>query len=143
MGWINFSGLIVIVLMLIPNIVYSYKNKDAENKCTNKIINIIEQIGRYSSMFLMIFNIGILEFGFYSKSSFIIWLFSIIILILLYLIFWVAYFRINNFTLAMALAIIPSLIFIGSGFILRHYLLAISGIIFAISHIYITYENNK
>lgn len=45
-GWINIFGGGIVTVMLIPNILYVLKNKDTENKCTNKVMNIIEQIGR-------------------------------------------------------------------------------------------------
>lgn len=143
MDWMNIYGFIIIVLMLLPNLMYAYKNKNIENKCTNRIINIIEQIGRYCSMFLMIFNIGLLEFGFRLDSDFWIWLISIFTLLLLYWIFWFFYFKKPKIIFAMLLAIIPSAIFIFSGFILRHWLLVIFGVIFSFGHIYVTYHNNQ
>ena len=48
-GWINVFGAIIVILMLIPNIVYAIKNKDETNLCTNRFMNIIEQVGRYAS----------------------------------------------------------------------------------------------
>ena len=76
MGWINVFGLIFVVILLIPNIIYAIKVKDQKNRCTNKIMNIVEQIGRYGSMFLMVFNIGLTEFGFASVFEFLIYLFG-------------------------------------------------------------------
>ncbi len=58
-NWLNVFGLVIVVLLLIPNIIYAIKFKNQQNKCTNKAMNIIEQIGRYGCMFLMVFNIGI------------------------------------------------------------------------------------
>ena len=49
--WLNIWGLIIVVLMLIPNILYALKAKESTNKCKNKMMNIIEQIGRYVSFF--------------------------------------------------------------------------------------------
>lgn len=143
MGWINFYNLTIVVLMLIPNIIYAFKNKDEKNNCTNRLMNIIEQIGRYGCMFLMVFNIGIYEFGFNSKEAFLIWLFVIPFLLLLYWVFWVFYFKSHCKEAALALAIIPSIIFIFTGILLRHWLLVIFGFVFSVSHIYVTYQNNK
>ena len=42
---INLFGGFFVFLMLIPNIIYAVKNKDEKNLCTNKLMNIIEQIG--------------------------------------------------------------------------------------------------
>ena len=42
---------------MVPNIIYAIKNKDGKNLCTNKVVNILEQVGRYTTMFLMVFNV--------------------------------------------------------------------------------------
>ena len=47
-GWINVFGAIIEILMIIPNIVYAIKNKNEKNLCTNRFMNVIEQIGRYA-----------------------------------------------------------------------------------------------
>lgn len=51
MNWINIFGLILVLLILIPNVIYACKNKKAQNHCTHRLMNILEQTGRYSSMF--------------------------------------------------------------------------------------------
>jgi hypothetical protein len=143
MNWINIFGLIIVILMLLPNIIYAIKLKTFENKCKNKTMNRMEQIGRYGSMFFMIFNIGLYEFGFQSNVKFVIWLFVIVLLLLLYWLFWYIFFSSPRNTLPMILAILPSAVFITSGLFLRHWLLIISGILFSIGHIYVTYQNNQ
>ena len=52
-GWINVFGAIIVILMLIPNIVYAIKNKNEKNLCTNRLLNVIEQVGRYSCIVLI------------------------------------------------------------------------------------------
>ncbi len=142
MNWINIFGLCTVVLMLLPNFIYAIKIKSFENKCKNKTMNILEQLGRYGSMFFMVFNIGLYEFGFRSNVAFVIWLFLTILLLILYWLFWFIFFKSPRTTLPIMLAILPSAIFIISGVILRHWLLIISGILFSIGHIYVTYQNN-
>lgn len=143
MNGVNIFGMFIVVLMLVPNVIYALKNKEIENKCKNKFMNTTEQIGRYGSMFFMVFNIGRLEMNFQSNVILIIGVISIAVLLILYWAFWIAYLRENKMIFAIMLAVIPSIIFIESGFIFRHYLLIISGIIFASGHIYVTYQNNK
>ena len=46
-NFINLMGFIIVAVMLIPNIIYGIKFKGLENKCTNKAMNVIEQVGRY------------------------------------------------------------------------------------------------
>ena len=43
-GWINVFGAVIVLLMMIPNIIYAIKNKDAKNLCANRFMNTIEQI---------------------------------------------------------------------------------------------------
>lgn len=48
MEWINIFGVIFIVIIMIPNIIYVLKTKGGfENKWNNKLVEIIEQIGRF------------------------------------------------------------------------------------------------
>jgi hypothetical protein len=143
MNWINLYGLIIVVLILIPNIIYARKNNIFENKCKNKAANISEQIGRYASMFFMVFNIGLYEVGFQSNEHFTVWLISLVVLLLLYWLFWGLYFKKRTVFNALMLAIIPSSIFILHGIFISHWLLLIFGVVFSVGHIYVTYQNNK
>ena len=52
-GWINVFGAVIVALMMIPNIVYAVKNKGEKNLCTNRFMNVTEQIGRYGCIVLM------------------------------------------------------------------------------------------
>lgn len=140
-SWLNIFGLIIIVLILIPNIIYAIKVKDRQNRCRNKFMNILEQIGRYGCMFLMVFNIGIAERGFRSIGMFFAYLFGNLILIISYWILWFLYFQKPTYGKQMALAVIPAIIFLISGITMMHWLLVIFAIIFGIGHIYVTDQN--
>lgn len=142
-SWINVYGLILMVLILLPNIIYVFKFRDINNLCKNKIMNIMEQVGRYVSMFLMVFNIGLAEFGFYSVNSFLIYTLGNIALLLVYWSVWFMYFKKKETWKSLILAIIPTMIFFISGVTLRHILLIISSVIFGIGHIYVTYQNSQ
>ncbi|HKM03852.1 MAG TPA: hypothetical protein VJZ04_04550 [Lachnospiraceae bacterium] len=142
-NWINIFGLIIVILIMLPNIMYAVKFHDLENKCKNKTMNLIEQIGRYSSMFLIIFHIGIAEFGFASAEAFVIYLIGNIIFIIVYWIIWGLYFKKIVLWKSMILAIIPTAIFLLSGITSRNYLLVISAILFGTGHLYVTYQNAK
>lgn len=142
-GWLNIFGLILMILILLPNMIYAHKFKDAENKCTNKVMNITEQVGRYSTMFLMVFNIGIAELGFSSIEACLIYGVGNLILLAAYWCFWLLYFKEQKMAYALALAIIPTGIFLLSGITMRHILLIVTSVIFGIGHIYVSYANNK
>ena len=108
-GWINVFGTIIVVTMLIPNIIYGIKNKSVENKYKNNLVNVLEQIGRYVSLMLTIFPIGIS--GFKSAGYMLVYLIANVILLLLYLIIWICYFKSKSLLKTITLAIIPTIIF--------------------------------
>lgn len=141
MDWLNVFGLILVILLLIPNIVYAIKVKNQKNLCTNKFMNILEQIGRYSCMFLMVFNIGIDEFGFGSVGAFLIYIIGNVLLMLSYWIIWMLYFHKQSFGKQITLAILPICLFLLSGITMRHYLLILFGLVFSVGHVYVTYKN--
>ena len=142
-NWINIFGFIIIILMLLPNLIYAFYYRGQENKVVNKGMNLMEQIGRYASMFLMVFHIGIAEFGFCSVNAFLMYGVGNVLLLIAYWVAWMLYFIEPKLWKSMALAIIPIGIFLLSGIALRHFLLLISGVIFGISHIYITFKNAR
>lgn len=66
MNWFNYYGLIIMVLIMVPNIVYAIKHKnDNCESYNNKLTILFEQIGRYGCFVFMILNIlkHILIFG--------------------------------------------------------------------------------
>lgn len=142
-SWLNLAGLVSVILILLPNIIYAVKRKSSKKQEINKGTLLLEQIGRYASMFLMLFNIGIAEFGFAGIGAFFAYFIVNIILLIIYLTTWILYFRKETFAKSMILAIAPTLIFLISGITLRHYLLVASALIFGISHIYITMQTCK
>lgn len=138
MGWLNLMGLIFVVLLLIPNVIYAIRFRGTGNPCKVRSLNILEQIGRYGSMFLMVFNIGIAEFGFSSLPAFLFYLFGNSILLLLYWITWLIFMGKQTFWSRMTLAVLPALLFLVSGITLGHILLIISAVIFGVGHIGVT-----
>lgn len=60
----NLYGLIFIVIIMIPNIIFAAKCKDGfENKYKNKLVETFEQIGRFTCFGTMIINIPHTVFG--------------------------------------------------------------------------------
>lgn len=142
MNWLNIYGLVIIILIMIPNIIFMIKEENFESKYNNKIVETIEQLGRFGSMGLMIFNIPLLEYGYWFVNGKIAYMLSIAILTILYCFVWFLYFKKASIEKAMLLAIIPTIIFLLSGIIQGKVLLILSSILFGISHITITYYNN-
>lgn len=76
MGWFNYYGLIAIAVIMIPNILCAVFNRAAfANRCKNKPLGVMEQIGRYGCMAFMIFNIPYTYAGFwfaYAKAVYLL-----------------------------------------------------------------------
>ena len=144
MEWFNVFGLVFIVVIMIPNIVFAVRCKDGfENSWNNKAIEIIEQIGRFGCFGFMIFNVPGTWFGWCSDEAFVIYLIIDALLIALYCAIWVIFWKKNNTFRALALSIIPSVVFLFSGIMKRSILLIIATILFAPAHILISYKNAK
>jgi len=139
----NIYGLIIMAIVMIPNVIFAIKEKNFESKYHNKAIEIIEQIGRFGSIGLMIFNMSLLEFGYWFNNGKIIYMILTGVLAVLYCFVWFLYFRKSTMKKAMSLAIIPTIIFLSSGIIQGKVLLIITAILFGIGHIIITYNNNR
>ena len=144
MEWINVYGAIFMVLIMIPNIIYALKCKDGfENNWNNKTVEKIEQIGRFGCFGFMVVNIPGTWFGWWSDEVFVLYLIVNLVLIALYCIVWMICFRKNTIFRALALSIIPSLVFLFSGIMSRSVLLIVSAVIFAPAHILLSYKNAK
>ena len=140
-GWMNVFGLIIIVLFLIPNIIYKVKVKNYQKLNTNKFMKVLEQIGQYGCIFLMVFDFGMDELGFSSIEALLVYLFGNIILLILYWILWILYFIREAYWKKITLAVIGTCLFLLSGITMTYTLLIILGIIFGIGHIYIASKN--
>lgn len=139
--WFNPFGLFFILMMLLPNMLYAVRSKGREKKkCDKKYMVIIEQIGRYASMFLMVFNIGILEYGFFSFDAITFYLITNFALLAVYSVVWFSFFWRETYQKAVLLAIVPAAMFVFSGIFMRHIFLIVSGIVFGVGHFYVTNE---
>lgn len=140
-GWINVFGAIIVILLLIPNIVYAIKNRGEENLCTDRFMNVIEQVGRYACIILMWLPLLVWKFGYGSVLEMFLYLAGNGILLIAYWIVFAIYMRRRSPKLAIVLAVLPACIFLISGILLRHWLLVGFAVVFAIGHIYVTRQN--
>lgn len=144
MEWINVFGLAFIFVIMIPNIIFAIKCKDGfANKWNNKFVEAIEQVGRFGCFGFMIIQIPGTWFGWWSDEAFALYLIVDAALVLLYCVIWIVCFRKNSVFRALTLSVIPSVLFLFSGIMSRSVLLILSAILFAPSHIAISYKNAK
>lgn len=142
MKWFNWYGLIFIAVIMIPNVIFAVKCKDDFiNKWNNKTVETLEQIGRFGCFILMIFNVQYTYFGFFFDSGLTVYLIVDSILVFAYCLIWTICFRKNGVFRALALSIIPSVLFLFSGIMICSIPLIVAATIFAPCHILLSYKN--
>lgn len=139
MDWFNYYGLIVMVIIMIPNIIYAATHKnDTVGVYGNRAAIIAEQIGRYGCFLLMIFNIPYTYFNFWFDHALTVYLSVNGGLLLAYLIFWIVCWKRHDLLKALSLSILPTVIFLFSGVILVNIPLLVFAVLFGINHILIS-----
>jgi len=147
MDWFNVFGAAFTIILLIPNAIYAIYaifNKDGiKNKQKNSTLEIIEQVGRFGCIAFMMFNIPGTCFGWLCEEAIAVYVIVDMALVLIYCLIWIFCFKKNSMFRALSLSVIPSVIFLFSGIMTRSLLLIMSSVLFAPSHILISYKNAK
>ena len=121
MTWVNWYGLAFVAAIMIPNIAFAMTHRDGfENLFRNRTVEVLEQIGRFGCFFLMVIQPETLcrDDWFTGATQVYLWLGAA--LVLLYCAGWVVFWREDSVRKALALSILPSVLFLESG-ILRCY----------------------
>lgn len=142
MDFLNVYGLMFLLLLLLPNILFM-KNFEGGRKRQTAFENAMEQIGRYGSMLLMVFNTGVLEFDEGFDRLVPVYLIVNTVFIALYWAGWVRFNSKRTVLRAMWLAAVPSAVFLFCGIISLHILQIIFAAIFAVFHCVVSYKNSK
>ena len=140
-GWINAAGAVIVILMLVPNILYALKYKGEKNKCTDRFMNALEQTGRYACIVLMWLPLLVWRFGFTGTAAMTAYLAGNAALLAAYWAVFACYLKKKTRKRALALAVLPTCIFLLSGLTLRHWLLVFFAALFGIGHIFVTLKN--
>ncbi len=140
----NYIGLIIIILIMIPNIVFALTNKDGFNNIyDNKKVEILEQVGRYGCFIFMMVNVPYTCFNFWFNNAKLVYIIVNFALVFLYLLCWIIFWKKSTLIKSLALSILPSIIFMYSGIMLLNSLLILFASVFAPTHILISYKNTK
>lgn len=142
MGILNYYGLGIFIIMMIPNIIYSIKHKEGfENLYNNKTVLVLEHIGRFGCFIFLVLNIPSTWSSALVDNAIVLYIVVNSVLIVTYCLIWIICLDRDNIFRAFALSIIPSIIFLFSGIMAMSILLTISALIFAPCHIIISYKN--
>jgi hypothetical protein len=129
---------------MIPNIIFAATNPDGfHGAYTNRLLEAFEQIGRYGSMALMIVNIPILYRGFWLENGARLYLAVNGVLAFLYCVSWIVFRKRNGLAKALALSVLPSLVFLYSGVMTAYIPLVVFAAIFAVCHVTISCKNAR
>lgn len=141
-GWINWINTVVISYFVLINIIAAGKNVSGSFRSKHPAVNLFEQLGRYGCIFLMVLPVFTRgwKFGFASVAELFIWLFITILLPVLYTLLW---FKKRNHGAGVlyGLAIVPSVLFLLNGILLRHPALVTASVVFGVFHVWIIQEN--
>lgn len=91
----------------------------------------------------MIFNIPYTYFGWWFDNALTVYLIVDVILVAAYCGIWIVCFKKSSVFRALALSIIPSILFLFSGIVTGSILLTVAAVLFAPCHIMISYKNAK
>lgn len=142
MEWFNLTGLIFVVVLLIPNIIYAATNKDGfADKFHNKLVETGEQIGRFGCFVLMFIQLPFVTLGYIYDGAQTLYLILGIVLLVLYCGGWIVFREGNSVAKALTLSILPSVLFLESGILTLNIPLIVLSVVFAICHIMISYKN--
>lgn len=142
MEWFNLTGLIFVVVLLIPNIIYAATNKDGfADKFHNKLVETAEQIGRFGCFILMFIQLPYVTLGYIYDGAQTLYLILGIVLLALYCGGWIVFRKKNSVAKALTLSILPSVLFLESGILTLNIPLVVLSVVFAICHITISYKN--
>ncbi|MBQ9121963.1 MAG: hypothetical protein IJY10_00550 [Lachnospiraceae bacterium] len=104
-------------------------------------VNMAEQVGRYACMVLMIVPLGVLEFGFGNVENFMIYTVGNSGMLIAYWVVWFFFFKERTFKKAMALALLPTFIFLLTALTLEHSWLLWTALLFGVAHVCVTYRD--
>ena len=141
-NWINWINVLAVACLILINVIVSRKGLSDSFNSKHLIINILEQIGRYGCMALMILPIFTRgwKFSFASVAEMLIWLSLTILLLIIYSFLWVKKGN-GKVEILYALAVVPAILFLLNGILLRHPALVVVSLVFGIFHFIIIKEN--
>ena len=142
LNWISWMNLFAIVCLILINIIASRKGLSGSFSSKYLIVNVLEQIGRYGCMVLMVLPIFTKgwEFGFSSVAEMLIWVCFMPLLLIIYGVLWIRKPK-GGAGILYALAIIPVILFLLNGLLLCHPALMVASFVFGVCHFMIVKEN--
>ncbi|MBO4679298.1 MAG: hypothetical protein J5626_06480 [Lachnospiraceae bacterium] len=140
-GWINVFGAIIALLLLIPHLIFEIKFRNRKRRSMPGILRVFESLLWAICCFLMIVNVDFYEFGFDSKTLFIVYFVGNVLLLLAYYITWFFFFIRPTFGRRVSTAVIALLTFCLSGVTLTNIPLIVFASLFGNCHIFMAAQD--
>jgi len=136
---VNLWGLLFAVILCVPHIIYVRTHTVTTADYSNRAMVYIARVGRFFSVFLMAFNIGVLEEGFPEPKALMerFWLIVTGVLLLVYLLLWLLFFKTEKKGVALAMILVSAIAVIFSGIVQIKTLLMTAGVIYLIGELYL------
>lgn len=142
MGVFNYYGLIAMVNLLIPNLLWAMQKKgEIVEYYHNKPVEIAEQIGRFGCFITMIVNIPYTYFGYFFDYANLVYPIFTGVALAVYIIGWAKKGDKESVFYALLLSVTPSVMFLVDGILIRSIPLIVFAVVFAPCHILISYKN--
>lgn len=143
MDWLNLPGLMMVVALLAPNLLYALKRHGSLRRRgqESRLWTALEQLGRFGCMALMCVHTGVWDFGYASEAWRIVWLSVGMTILCAYCLVWVFHFRRESRITALSLALLPTLLFLLSGLAWRNVPLMALSLLFGAAHTVVTMQN--
>ncbi len=147
-GWINIFGACFDAIILLPCIISMIRNKGRRERASGGMFVMIGMICFFACILLMWFPLligkkGVWKFGFPSIEEFLIYLFVNGLLLFVYIIMYILQLKEKNRTRTVILGAVPTVIFLLSGILLRHWLLVGFAIVLLVSGILLVSDKCK
>ena len=138
-GWINLVNAAFAVNLIVMSVLGQKKSGLPPMQSRHKLLNVFEQIGRYACLALLVLPLlpGF-RFGFASSGAMVLWLIGALVLLLCYTILWTQAKR--GGAVLFGLAVVPALLFLLVGLLLRHWALVAAAVLFGVCHTLIVRE---
>lgn len=140
--WINWINVLTVACLILINVVAYRKGISEDFSSKHSIVNVLEQIGRYGCMALMVLPVLTRgwEFSFASVTEMVAWISVTVVLLVIYGFLWAKKAH-GGANVLYALAAVPAVLFLLNGILLRHPALVALSLVFGIFHLVIVKEN--
>lgn len=136
---VNLWGLLFAAVLAAPHIVFVKTRSYDKSVFDNRAMLYIARIGRFFSLFLMSFHIGVLDRGFTEPKALMerFWLISVAILLAAYGLFWLLFYRTQRKGAALGAILCAAAVVMLSGILQVNTLLLTAGIVYLIGDLYL------